>query len=223
MDTLELTVLRKRGDWEAAVGKLRALAESGADRAREAATEYAQVYAGRRGAMVIDVVASRQRRYTSRVLPLVARWLERNPNPSLASLAEGEIDPTEYGLQAGEPITMRTVARNLHTFCMEVGSNEDDGCLTWAESVRGLEHAPKLDPVVGGVKGIGPALFAYLRMRCGADALKPDLRVVRGLRELGFDIPADEHSVMVVARGASAEVDLTLLELDQLLWGPRGT
>ena len=100
------------------------------------------------------------------MLPLVARWLERNPNPSLASLAEGEIDPTEYGLQAGEPITMRTVARNLHAFCLEVGSDEDDGCLTWAESVRlAWSTAPKLDPVVGGVKGIGPALFAYLRMR----------------------------------------------------------
>lgn len=39
---------------------------------------------------------------------------------------------------------------------------------------KALEHAPKLDPIVGGVSEIGRARFAYMRMQCGADPLKPD-------------------------------------------------
>ena len=42
---------------------------------------------------------------------------------------------------------------------------------------------------VGATNGIGPALFAYLRMRSGADALKPDLRVRESLNRLGFGLP----------------------------------
>ena len=85
-----------------------------------------------------------------------------------------------------------------------------------------LEHAPKLDPVVGGVPGIGPALFAYMRMRCGADALKPDLRVADALRNLGFESAGDPHSILVVARAAATELGVSLLVLDQLLWGRDG-
>lgn len=96
--------------------------------------------------------------------------------------------------------------------------SEDEGCRVWADGVQHLEHAPKLDPVVGGVPGIGPALFAYMRMRCGADALKPDLRVAAALRELGFGVPGDEHSILVIARAAAAELGVSLLVLDQLLW-----
>jgi hypothetical protein len=67
----------------------------------------------------------------------------------------------------------------------------------WAQGVAGLEHAPGLDPVVGSVTGIGPALFAYLRMRSGANALKPDLRVARALRKLGFYVPVGEHAILL--------------------------
>jgi hypothetical protein len=72
--------------------------------------------------------------------------------------------------------------------------------------------------VAGSVTGIGPALFAYLRMRSGADALKPDLRVVRALRTLGFHVPVGEHAILVVARAAADETAISLLVLDQLLW-----
>ena len=71
----------------------------------------------------------------------------------------------------------------MAAFADGLGLSEDEGCLRWAHGVAGLEHAPGLDPVVGSVNGIGPALFAYLRMRSGADALKPDLRVARALRK----------------------------------------
>lgn len=75
-----------------------------------------------------------------------------------------------------------------------------------------------LDPIVGSVKGVGPALFAYMQMRSGGDAVKPDLRVTRGLRRLGFIVPGGMHATLVVARAAAAEIGTTLLVLDQLLW-----
>jgi hypothetical protein len=168
--------------------------------------------------MVFDVVASRQRKYTSRVRPLVARWCEMVGNPSLAQLASRPLRAGEFGLQGTEPDTMRTVAANLLAFGEDLRVSEDEGCRAWALGVEGLEHAHKLDPVVGGVSGPGPALFAYTRMRCGGNTLKPDVRVAKALRSLGFTLSGDVHSILVTARAAAAEVGVDGLTLDQLLW-----
>jgi hypothetical protein len=170
--------------------------------------------------MVLDVVMSRQRRYQERVLPLVARWERDSEAHSLRWLAAHEPDQRSYGLRSGEPGTAVALARNLITYAVEhdLGDDEDKACLRWAQGVAGLEHTPVLDPVAGSVSGIGPALFAYLRMRSGADALKPDLRVARALRMLGFHVPADEHTILVLAHAAADETDISLLVLDQLLW-----
>ena len=65
---------------------------------------------------------------------------------------------------------------------------------------------------------MGPALFAYLRMRCGADAIKPDLRVRDALNDLGFEVPNDPHAILIVASSAAKELGTTKLALDQLLW-----
>jgi hypothetical protein len=65
---------------------------------------------------------------------------------------------------------------------------------------------------------LGTALFAYLRMRSGANALKPDLRVARALRKLGFYVPVGEHAIRVVAHAAADKTGISLLALDQLLW-----
>lgn len=67
------------------------------------------------------------------------------------------------------------------------------------------------------MKGIGPALFAYLRMRCGADALKPDLRVHAALRGLGFEVENEVHTMLVVAHAVAVELEISRLTLDQLL------
>ena len=61
-----------------------------------------------------------------------------------------------------------------------------------------------------------------MRMRCGADAIKPDLRVANALRQLGFDAGNDPHSILVLARAAATELGVGLLVLDQLLWGRDG-
>lgn len=118
---------------------------------------------------------------------------------------------------AREPETMQRVAANLVAFAGDRGLDEDEACAAWARQVDGLEHASRLDPVVGAVPGIGPALFAYMRMRSGASAIKPDVRVRRGLGRLGFEVPGGDHATLVVAR-AAAELGVSLLVLDQLLW-----
>jgi hypothetical protein len=213
-----LYVLRGRPEWGSAVRELRALISSHGDEAHRRAEAYGRFYAHRRGSMLLDVVLSRQRRYQQRVLPLVARWETDSEAHSLRWLAAHEPDQKRYGLRSGEPATIAALAGNLVGFVDGRGLSEDEGCLRWARAVVGLEHAPELDPVAGSVPGIGPALFAYLRMRSGADALKPDLRVARALRKLGFHVPADEHAILVVAHAAADEAAISLLVLDQLLW-----
>lgn len=213
-----LDVLRSRSEWEPAIQQLLSLISRHGDEARTRAEAYASFYAGRRGSMVVDVVLSRQRLYQDRVLPVVARWEADSEAHSLHWLATHELDQKRYGLRTGESATIAGLARNMVAFVDGLGLGEDEGCLRWAQGVAGLEHAPRLDPVVGSVTGIGPALFAYLRMRSGADALKPDLRVARALRKLGFPVPAGEHAILIVAHAAADEAAIDLLVLDQLLW-----
>ena len=107
-------------------------------------------------------------------------------------------------------------------FGTDHGLAEEDAVKAWADSVNELAHAIRHDPHGGSVKGIGPALFAYLRMRCGADALKPDLRVHCELIKLGFLVPRDEHALLVATEAAASELGISRLVLDQLLW-LRGT
>lgn len=216
-----LTLLRKREGWSEAVARLRNLAESNGDDARRAADAYARVYEGRRGAMVFDVVASRRRNYAKRVIPMVARWEDVVSEPTLRAMVSTPPDAGDFGLKTAEPSTMRSVAQNLLAFAEETGQSEDEACRQWAEGVEGLQHAHSLDPIVGSVSGIGTALFAYMRMRCGANTLKPDDRVTKALRGLGFATPGDPHSVITIAQGAAAEIGFDLLSLDQLLWAWR--
>lgn len=203
--------------WEAATSNLRHLAEEHAAEASRRADLHRAAYQGRRAAMVFDVVASRQRRYVPRVLPMVERFEATASAASLHALAES--GPGDgHGLRKGEADTMRQVAAGLVRHNEVHGLGEEDGVAHWAQGAGTFEHATKLEPYVGSVKGMGPALYAYLRMRCGADALKPDLRVRDALRGLGFQVPGDGHAILVVAHAAAAEIDLPLLVLDQLLW-----
>lgn len=115
---------------------------------------------------------------------------------------------------------MQAVAAGLVRFAAERDLDDDEGARAWADSAAPFEHAPKLEPFLGSTNGIGPALFAYLRMRSGADALKPDLRVRESLNRLGFAVPNDEHAILIVAHAAAAELGISRLVLDQLLWWP---
>jgi hypothetical protein len=60
--------------WDSAVENLRDLESEYAEEAQARALGYAAAYDGARGAMIVDVVASRQRRYKSRVTGIVSDW-----------------------------------------------------------------------------------------------------------------------------------------------------
>ncbi|WP_186629401.1 hypothetical protein [Rhodococcus sp. BP22] len=218
-----LLVLQQNAYWTSAIANLAELFAVHGETARGRASDYAEVYAGRRGSMVIDVVASRQRKYIGRVLKIVDRWEAASPDTTLLTLAESGIDARTYGLQDAEATTIRAVATNLSGFGSTMGLNDNEACKTWADQCGGVEHAPSLDPVVGSVKGIGPALFAYMRMRSGSSAIKVNIRVRKSLRSLGFRVPDSDHATMVVARVAGEAIGIDLLMLDQLLWHANGS
>ena len=119
---------------------------------------------------------------------------------------------------AAEETTVQQVAAALHRYCIERGLDEDHGVMQWALDAEPLRLAPHLDPYVGTVSGIGIALFAYLRMRSGADAIKPDRRVRGRLSKLGFDVPAGDTALLLLAEAAAEELGVSRITLDQLLW-----
>ncbi|BBY92309.1 hypothetical protein MGALJ_19780 [Mycobacterium gallinarum] len=215
-------LLRSDPQWRHAVANLRDLKRDHGAHAETRAQNYAAEYDNARGAMIVDVVASRQRRYSTRVRKIVADWKARNAEHTIAWLATQPLQRELYGLSDGEVTTIHEVANQLCAFVSREGitarEEEDRLCRIWADRYGAIEHAPRLDPVVGSVKGIGLALFAYARMRSGADAIKPDIRVVRAMRSLGFLVPKDEHAVLLITRAAAEEIGMSRLVLDQLLW-----
>jgi hypothetical protein len=178
---------------------------------------YSAVYSGRRAGMVFDVVASRQRDYQNKVRTLVADFELRPAAASLAALASNGPGPG-LSLMSTEAITVERVAAGLHRYCEEHQLDDDQGVAQWAVSTESLRFAPRLDSYVGSVSGIGVALFAYLRMRSGADAIKPDLRVRRNFNRMGFNVPPGENALLLLAEGAAEELGVTRLALDQVLW-----
>lgn len=215
-------LFRSSPDWRGAVERLLDLEREHGEEARTRALNYAAVYSGARGAMIVDVVASRQRRYQTRVMQIVSDWKNANAEHTIAWLADHRLERDRYGLSDNEVDTIQEVAKRLCSFAAQEGLTapvqEDQVCRLWADRYGPFEHAPKLDPVVGSVKGIGLALFAYARMRSGSDAIKPDVRVKKGLRSLGFTVPDDDHAMLLIAKAAADEVGVSRLVLDQLLW-----
>lgn len=201
--------------WPTAVDRLSKRHEEHGARLARLADSYGAEYANRRGSMVVDVVASRQRRYRSavagRIVPL---YEETMGDPSLAALAESE--PSFLRLRRDEATTMQRVAQELLRF--GDGDDEESTVRQWAEAVEPVRFAHRLDPFVGQLSGIGPALFAYLRMRCGADAIKPDLRVRAALSEVGLLVGSSPAALLTVAEALASELDVRRLVLDQMLW-----
>jgi hypothetical protein len=120
-----------------------------------------------------------------------------------------------------EPATILAVATSLLELCGPEG-DEDAACLAWAEQTTGIEHAFRVEPHVGTIPGIGLALFCYLRMRSGADGIKPDGRVRQALHAVGLPASRDPHAILTVAQCASLELGVEQLVLDQLLWTGSG-
>lgn len=214
-----LSALTQQPWWAAAIGELARLNDSRGQQATANANLFIEAYKDRVPSMVVDVVTSRQRRYDSRVLQLVKRFDEEGGRATtcLESLAEDGSGLS--GLRGGEDQTIRDVATGLLAAGRVAGAASDRAALdAWCHMTQGLEIAHNLDPYVGSVKGIGMALFSYLRMRAGADSIKVDIRVKRSLRSLGFELPGNDTATFLLAELAARELGVSLLALDQLLW-----
>lgn len=169
-------------------------------------------YQGRRGLMVVDVVASRQRRYEAYVLSkLLPLYESQATDMSLQSLAESS--PDWLPLREREAATMSEVAKQILSFgSAQQIKTEDEMCLAWATNSQAIAQMRE-------VFGIGPALLEYLRMLCGADSLKVDIRVTNGLNVLGIKTEwFTTEGVLALAVELSRDIPCTLVELDQCLW-----
>ena len=177
-------------------------------------------YQSKRGAMVVDAICSRQRKYDSRVLNIVREWQELCPSGQLKDLIQCSPESLRsLGLLDSEPQTLIDVAEGFFRFGQERNiSAEDEIVKRWASEVKDLRHFTKLDPYVGSVSGVGPALFAYMRMLCGADTLKVDLRVNRSLRDLGTFVPSDANATLHLCELYAEDLGISLRQLDRLLY-----
>ena len=118
--------------------------------------------------------------------------------------------------------TTATIARNLAAFADDLGVSEEQACQQWADDVAGVEHVFRL------IRGWRCPRNWARAIRLSAHAqlqwlgrTKPDFRVAKGLRQLGFQVPTGEHAVLVVAHAAAAEAAIGLLVLDQLRGGTK--
>jgi hypothetical protein len=184
------------------------------------AQEFGDIYRDRRGAMVVDVVASRQRNYLKVVLLKIVRDFENAQPSTLASLASNP--PTYLKLRNGEVQTMVNVAIELLAFGERSNlTNENEICCNWAmlPSTYESDNADLENFAIAEISGIGPALLEYLRMRSGGNSLKMDVRVKNSLRAIG--VPVDylsDRGVYAVCQTISKELGISMLELDQILW-----
>ncbi len=213
-------VVRKRQGWAQAMGALQEIFQEDGMEAEKRAADLATRYEGARALAVIDVVASRQRLYQTRVLPMVDAYRGSRDDHGLRQLRDrSPNDILKLRTSQDEGGVMQRVAGGLVAFAEDHGLESDDSaCRQWAHWVDPVAHAPKLDPYVGSIKGIGPALFAYLRLLSGADTLKPDVQTKKVLGTLGFDVPDEPSALLLVAEVAASELGISMAALDQLLW-----
>ena len=198
-------------NWDQAVSTIRAGLDNNLE-IRAKAGNLAKTYVGKRGLMVVDVVGSMRRKYVEYVVPkLLPSYVERAQDLSLTSLAN--TPPVWMKLKTGEAEVMSKVAKELLSHGRRNNLISDDEiCRHWATS--GNYGTEVID-----IKGIGPALHEYLRMLCGADTLKVDVRVINGLIGLGIDATLfTSDGLLEVCKAISQDVGCSLIELDQILW-----
>jgi len=177
-------------------------------------------YQDKRGAMIIDVVCSRRRNYEKRVIPMVNKWIEAVKNPSLKTLSIEGAEFAELGLMANENGTLKNVAKGLLRFGEENEiENENEICFKWGKESEKYVFNYFLEPHVGNVKGIGFALFSYLRILCGANTLKIDSRIIDCLKYLGFNTDKKPEELYLTCIEISRELQIDLITLDQFFWG----
>ena len=177
-------------------------------------------YTGTRGTMIVDVVGSRQRRYTSYVQPKIIKPYADQRDGSLKDLAANP--PTFLRLRGYEVPGMSAVAQALLDYGHGRGLTDEEAiCLSWSAlpSIHDDKGPHPAVQAVLDVKGIGPALLEYLRMLCGANTLKVDVRVIKSLKAAGVPVHIfTDAGIYEVCRTIAQELGLSMVELDSLLW-----
>jgi len=177
----------------------------------EKAKSYGDIYKGRRGLMVVDVICSRQRNYEKKVIAnLLPSYKSKAKDLSLKSLALKA--PTWMKIMKVEPLTMQLVAQKLLDFGDKNNLVEEDAiCRNWAVS--------DLHWLMLEVNGIGPVLLEYLRMLSGFDTLKLDVNVGRALSTLGIQTKGYSADIVLkICQYLCKDVGCTLIALDQALF-----
>lgn len=177
-------------------------------------------YHSTRGTMIVDVIGSRQRRYVSYVQPKIIKPYSEQRDGSLKDLAANP--PSFLRLRDYEVPGMSKVAQVLLDYGKEFGiENEEEICLSWSAlpSIHDEQGPDASVQKVLDVKGIGPALLEYMRMLCGANTLKVDVRVIKSLAEAGVPVLLfKDAGIYEVCRSIARNLNLSLIELDSLLW-----
>jgi hypothetical protein len=152
-------LLRSDPQWSHAVTNLRDLKRDHVAEAQTRALNYAAEYNNARGAMIVDVVASRQRRYTTRVRKIVADWKSHNTEQTIAWLANRPLQRELYGLSDNEVTTIHDVANRLCASAAQeeltATDEEDQICRAWADRYGAFEHAP--GSILSSVRSRGSA------------------------------------------------------------------
>ena len=120
-------------NWKSAVTKIKNILISNPNLGIKA-NLFGDIYKGKRGLMVVDVVCSRQRNYDKRLLAdLLPQYESRAKDLSLKSLSMSA--PTYLKIMKAEPLTMQLVAQKIMDFGLKNSLvNEDEICNLWARS-----------------------------------------------------------------------------------------
>jgi hypothetical protein len=197
-------------NWKSAVTKIKNILISNPNLGIKA-NLFGDIYKGKRGLMVVDVVCSRQRNYDKRLLAdLLPQYESRAKDLSLKSLSMSA--PTYLKIMKAEPLTMQLVAQKIMDFGLKNSLvNEDEICNLWARSDT---YWLMLE-----INGIGPVLLEYLRMLCGVDTIKLDVNVGKALEVLGIATRGyPQNIVLLICNKLAKDVGCTLIELDQALF-----
>lgn len=197
-------------NWHTAVTEIRELVAN--PEVTKSAKNFGAVYRGKRGLMIVDVVSSSQRRYEQYVKPkLLPLYESKAKDLSISALAK--VAPQWMPLRTNEAKTMQLVAKVLLKYGATINSTDEEKIsLAWAQDAAAQEQ-------VLAIKGIGPALLQYLRMRCGANTIKVDVRVKEALRLHGIPVQwFTDDGLLELCTKLSTDIGCSLPELDQALW-----
>lgn len=202
-------MMRQLPNWDNAVTAVkRKLVSTDASRK---AKELQLRYVGKRGLMVLDVVASRQRRYDKVVVPhYLEKYKSMVPDLGLSYLKLNS--PDFLKLTKSEPLTLSEVAG----FLLGFDGHTDEEKIS---NFKAVSHSFECRQKAIAIKGIGEVLYEYLRILSGADSLKVDVRVREQLWLLGIPVSDfTDSGLLNICRVLAADAQCTLVELDQALW-----